>query len=509
MNKNKLLCFLGLFNFLFFIFNNTLKCEEQHVKTDTAKFELNFENAALKNVLDYITEIFDVTFLPDDAVSDEKKIKGVNDVKVTFKTYTPFTEQQVWNFLDLILEIAGLARNEMPEKSNFYRITTIAIANKSNLPTFVGTDPNELPDTERIRYVYFILNKQAKPIQDVLTKLQSKNAQVEIFQELNALILTDSSYNIKSLMQIVKLLDKTELPEVLSVLILKNADATDVAKLYESLKSKEDTFRTFGESKKTFKITQDTKVIAEPRRNALIIIGPKDTVQRLEKFVTEHIDVQIKKENQKIHTHKLNYVPAEQVANILNSVTGFGAESEAAKFGGIREGERYLSKMHFEADKQGNNLIIRGDIEDYLLVKNVIQQLDQKQPQVAVEVLIVSITLLNNRSINSQIRNKNLGKLNAQTSGFFSQGIQVNATTGSIVTNLINLAKAATIGSTVLTLGKIDVWAILGILQSTQNISIISNPFLVITNKYKASVSVGETRRAVTQTITGKHINPG
>ncbi len=489
---------------------NPIKKEKKEDKLKD-RFELNFENAALRNVLDYISDLFDVNFLPDDAITDEKKLKGINDVRVTFKTHKSFTQKQVWNFLDSILEIAGLSRIQLPGMpGNFYRITANTIANKSNLSTFFGIEPDTLPQYERIRYVYFLLNKQVAQIREVIAKFLSKNAQIEMFQELNALILTDVGYNIKAMMQIVKALDATELPEILSVLKLKNADATDVAKLYESLKGKEDLFNPFGETKKGLKITQDTRVIAEPRTNSLIIMGPKDAVQRLEKFVTEHVDKTLKNQPSKLHSHKLHYVPAEQIATILNEVTKFGAESDAGKFGGIREGEKYLNRMHFGADKDGNNLIIRGDKEDYETIKDVINQLDQMQEQVAVEVLVVAINLTKSKGTGSQIRNKNPGKLNFQTSGFGlpplgtgAQPIQVNPTANTIAANLINLAQVASSGTALLTLGKVDVWAILGLISETQEIDIIANPFLVVTNKYTSVVSVGESRRVPIGTVQG------
>ena len=136
-------------------------------------------------------------------------------------------------------------------------------------------------------------------------------------------------------MNVIKIMDSKDLPEVLSILKLKNADAGDVAKLYETLKGKDDVFNPFAE-KKGPKLTQTLKVITEPRMNALILFGPRDQVQQIEKFITDHVDIELQDIPAKIFTRKLNYVPAEQVAKILSSVVGYGAETEAAKYGGIK-----------------------------------------------------------------------------------------------------------------------------------------------------------------------------
>ena len=52
---------------------------------------------------------------------------------------------------------------------------------------------------------------------------------------MKAFVLTDKAYNIKSLMNIVKELDKVTMPQAMSVLKLRRADAKRLKKLYDSL----------------------------------------------------------------------------------------------------------------------------------------------------------------------------------------------------------------------------------------------------------------------------------
>src|SRR5262249_46783146 len=71
--------------------------------------------------------------------------------------------------------------------------------------------------------------------------------------------------------------------------------------------------------------------------------------------------------------------------------------------------------------------------------------------------------------------------------------------------NLISLATGALPGNTLITLGsdKFGIWGIFNILQTLTSAQIISNPFLVATNKQQAVVSVGELRRVVSGTVAG------
>jgi general secretion pathway protein D len=149
------------------------------------------------------------------------------------------------------------------------------------------------------------------------------------------------------------------------------------------------------------------------------------------------------------------------------------------------------------------------------MAKEIISQLDEAQPQLAIEILILSVTINDSKAIVAQLRSKEpngidglVGKnVEFQTSGFLGHGIQErsDAATGSyrLLADLVNLAKGAAAGNTILTLGSdmFGVWGIFRALQTVSNTQIISNPFLVATNKTKAKVSIGRTIRVVTSTI--------
>lgn len=483
---------------------NDLSNQKKEEKIDAIepKFDLNFENAAVKNVLDYVEGLYNISFFSDDSVISEKKPKGVDDLKVTFKTNKPISKKEILDFVDLILELSDLARVAMVGVENTFKITNIVNANKSNLPTYIGIDSKDLPDQGRIRYVYFFENRPVNQLAEIIKKLQSRTGQINTFPDSNAMIFTDDASNIKYMMNVIKVMDSKDLPEVLSILKLKNADAADVAKLYETLKGKDDIFNPFIE-KKGPKLTQTLKIITEPRMNALILFGPRDAVHQIEKFIVEHIDIELKDSPAKIFTYKLNYVPAEQVAKILSSVVAYGADTEAAKFGGIKGGEKYLSNMSFEADKQGNTLIIRGSLEDYNLIRSSIEELDKPQKQVAVEVLLISMSMDDNRTLQNQIRNKNPGKLDFQLLNQITPTVVTDAgrLTGNLLNSVVNGDYVGT-GWNLISLGKSDAWSLLDVLHFPNRTNTLAHPFLVATNKYTATVSIGTKRNVTIGTIT-------
>ena len=472
---------------------------------------INFNNASLQNIADEIASLFDITFLQDDAI---KKLdgtplgKGLADHKVSFNTHRLLNADQALNLFKTFLELAGFSMIDTYDPK-VYRITTIENANKSPLPTYINCPIESLPNNDtRIRYVLIVVNNSPKEINTTLAKMKSKQATIESFEELNALILTDKAYNIRGLVEIAKELDTGNIPEALSVMKLQDADADEVAKTIENLKQKDGGKQQWGPAKKQptiFYFPPDVKLIPS-RNNTLIILGPKEGVKRIEDFITEHIDKKLKKNYNILHVYPLNYALAEPVAEILNEVVKFGKTGQG---GQNISATNYFSEVFIQAEKQSNSLIIRANKEDFTMLQPIINGLDVQQPQVAIEVLIVDLKINKVKGLASQIRNRTDQTINWQTSGFFNNPNATpvtDPTTGSLLGNLLELVKTlntSLAGSTLLSLGKTSVWALFGILEQSTQSRVISNPFLISTNKYKATVSLGETRNVATQTITG------
>lgn len=502
------------------------KIEKEHNEStenqiyENGKIEFNFENADLQSLVKQMEELYNITFIADDNIiplaPGGKPIKGY---KISFKTQKPLTKSEAWNLFITFLDLAGFAI--VPEADpSMYRITAIPNARKSPVPVYIGVDPSTLPDNDQIiRYVYFIENSSVDTIKGVVDSLRSSISSLTILQEIKAFILTDKSYNIKMLMKIVKELDKVSMPQAMSVIQLYRADAVEVKKLYDTLTKADDrsvTARLFPARKQPTSLyfPENAKIIAEPRTNRLILLGPQDALKKIEDFVTKHVDVDPEKPFSPLHIYELKYADATTIANIMNNVTQFGKETPAGKSGGVRGGDKYFKPMTFISEPTTNTIIIRGDYEDYLKAKEAIAKLDEAQPQLAIEILILAVTVKNKKELGAQIRSKEPGvnglignRAEFQTSGFLGYGIQENtsATKGStrLLADLVDLAKNASAGNTILTLGSdlFGVWGIFRALQTVSNAQIISNPFLVATNKTKAKVSVGETRRIVTGTI--------
>ncbi len=136
----------------------------------------------------------------------------------------------------------------------------------------------------------------------------------------------------------------------------------------------------------------------------------------------------------------------------------------------MRGGDKFLKQMSFVPEESTNRLIIRGDYEDFLQVKeSIIDKLDEQQPQVAIEVLILDMQDIDTKQLGAQIRSKVPGtnsllgqNAQFQTSGLFAgnttgagivQNITSNLGATKLLGNLISLVTGAGPGNTVINLG--------------------------------------------------------
>jgi general secretion pathway protein D len=498
---------------------------------EQATIEFQFEDADLGNLITQIEELFDIKFITDDAIfplaPGAKSIKGN---KITFRTQVPFTKHQALNLFITLLDISGFT--VIPDANQkIFRIVAIPQAQRSPLPAYIGDDVKILPDSDQIvRYLYFVKNGSLENLTPIVDSLRSSASGYLVLKDLNAFLLTDKAYNIKSLISIINDLDQGTLPQSMSVLKLKRANAQDVKLLYDALikaDEKNPASRTFPTRRQatTQLFPDNARVIAEPRTNALIILGPQDAVKKIESFVLTHIDTELGAETRSpLHIYALKYADAKTIADLLSEVAQFGKNTPAGKIGGVRDGDKYLKTMSFTAEPITNRIIIRGDYDDFLQVKKVIEDLDQPQPQVSVEVLILTIDIANSKGLGAQIRSKTdsttslLGGHSGLTGPnvkFQTSGIDFGGGPSGFVTNntglgvqrllgdLVTLAVGAGIGNTAITLGAdaFGVWGIFNALNSITNTQVIANPFLTVANKQKALVEVGQQRRVISGNV--------
>lgn len=470
--------------------------EQKHEEKD---IYLNFNDTELSNFINYIAEIKKLNLIPD------KTVEG-NKISLTMRE--PLSVDGAWNIFLTIIDIAGFS---IIQVGDVHKIIPKDQKVKQPLPSYINVSADALPDNdENIRYVMFLSNLKTAESQELLESMLSAQKSVVPVQDLNAFIITDKSLNIKSALKVFRELDEIGTAETVSVIRLKNADAKDVKELLDTMIKQPEVSnlaRLLGkatESSTQF-FPQGTRIIAEERTNALILMGAPKPIKKIEEFIVNHIDTELQGAKSPLHVYELQHTDANQIKEILEAVTQQGSSDAATKYGAIRGGVKQFKAMKFDIDKDGNRLIVSStDKVDWRLVKQTIKDLDKPQPQVAIETLMVAVTVDDRKQIGGNMRIKKPNTL-GQNIGFQSavtsqDGPSLDADGTSLLGDMITQLTTQK-GLSVLTFGKSspNIWAVFSMLKEEKNASIISQPFITVGNKVKASVVVGSTKRVIAQ----------
>ncbi len=373
-------------------------------------------------------------------------------------TYLPqekeSSQDAAWNLLKTFLELSGFSLFKQEQNFTIVRNASVdgGAINREPLPVYAGVLPEELPhDDGRIIYIHYLKNlkvpevaeKDSHPLSMMLKQLLTYNASLMFDPRSNAIIIIDKASHAASIGQLLKEFDNQGMKEHVAYVPLKYLPAQEVVNVFESLKmaAGTDTIRTFirkGPKADGLNfITEDTKMVADPARNGVILMGRKANIDRIIDFIQDSLDLQEDAGESILHYYDLNYLDSVKTAPILNRIvaaalpTGEQATAESEKpplFQGVaiaalestlvkpalqtediaieQKGFEEVQKLDFIATNAGNRLLIAARQKDWHIIKKLIEQLDTPQPQVLLEVLVVEFAYDQTTNVSGTIRSK-------------------------------------------------------------------------------------------------------
>lgn len=501
------------------------KQDKNAKEKEEANIYLNFENVSLGSVLNYLAEQKNINILP---------IKELDDTKVSLTTRTPLTLTRAWNILLTLLEINNLS---IIKVGNLYRVVSSKDNGQQPLPTYSsasGTEPEDLPDSDLVvRYVYFFKNIKTDMAHGILGKMIDDAGIIEN-KDLNACIIKERCLNIKAAMKVVKALDMGGLREEIAIIALKWANAQTVEQLFKDISgsdTEDKTIRFLGptaQKEKTY-FSSATKIISDPIKNNLVLLGTSKNIARVKNFIYKYIDVPIGDAESRLHVKEIRYAKAEDLQPILTDIIKppkGTADKAVVSEGGYRVFEDVIIAAetadvgtNATARAGGNRLIIACNRDDWKRLEEFIEKLDKPQPQIAIEVMVINVQANLNRQLGAQqflLKGKAPGLgINSGQAGLefrnLSSGTGVPQTDVKApkATSYVDLANdslfPSAADSTWVSFGRAtqvgqnrdetdNIWGIIQSIYNLKNSHVISQPFLVANNYQECTVNVGETK---------------
>jgi general secretion pathway protein D len=227
----------------------------------------------------------------------------------------------------------------------------------------------------------------------------------------NALVVAATKDNLALIKQLVAELDKDYMPPVkVRIFELKYADATQVADMLSRMvQTTAPQQRGFGFffagipfeqrvlGQQQWMGLQQNVVVADPRRNAVIITTTDANMPIFEQLIAE-ID-QPADLGRLVKTYRVQNVDAQSLAQTITTIlqqqrrpTGFlffTLAGDTQRLGPLQN----LQDVTVTADNRTNTIVVTAPPAAFSAIEALIEQLDQPQPQIFIEVLIVDVTL--------------------------------------------------------------------------------------------------------------------
>src|SRR5262249_49879981 len=148
------------------------------------------------------------------------------------------------------------------------------------------------------------------------------------------------------------------------------------------------------------------RFIADARTNSVIAIAPRSTLDEMRRVV-ERLDEK-REAHGSLHTYAVRHADAEALATTLGALAkGGAADTGLAPGGGIQ----------VNADPATSTLIVQASPHDYAALREVIERLDVRRPQVLVDVLLLEAQGSRGAELGTRVLQTALGSDGAPASG--------------------------------------------------------------------------------------------
>lgn len=309
------------------------------------------------------------------------------------------TKEEAYQAFLSALNLLGLTT---VETGKVIKIMPVRTAVKGNLKTFLGSSWTPMTD-EIITQIVPLKYIDAKEIQSTLSRIVASNSMIA-YQPTNTLIISDSGYKVRRILDILELLDVQGQQAQVAIVPIRYAEAKSIAdKVSEIFKNTSATKKGAGASG-----YRSYKILTDERTNSVIIFGPPRTIADVKALVRK-FDIPLEDASRQatIHVRPLDYADARKLASTLSALaSGSNSKSQLRRppvtntqLPNAPGAPMPLAvadlgdNLKIAPDESSNSLLITGSNIAYQTINSIIRKLDIRRSQVFVEADILDVNM--------------------------------------------------------------------------------------------------------------------
>lgn len=439
---------------------------------------VNFKETDIQELIRFVAKATERTIIIDD------RVRG----KVQVISAKPVNQAELYDLFLTILDIYGFAA---VESGGITRIIPSKDARSAPVPVVKNKDNAE--SSEILTEVIQLENISAAKLIPVLRPLSPQQAHMAAYAPSNAIIISDTSANIRRIKQIIQSIDLSAVQKT-DIVPLEHASAEEVVRMLQQLQK--------SEAAKGQAETKELVLVADKRTNSVLISGDELQRQRINALIA-HLDTPLAQSGN-VKVVYLEYADAKALSEVLSRVVQNveGLSGDRAKAANANK-----AKATIEADEGTNSLIITADADLMQSLLAVVERLDIRRAQVLVEAIIVEMSGNDERDLGVEW-------LFVNDDGSYGSAL-TSGPTGSILSGIAGgtgspqagvAAAIAGTNASILGVGRLDADlsfnVVINALQSNDEANILSTPSLLTLDNEEASITVGENIPFVTGSYT-------
>lgn len=449
---------------------------------------IDFNDVDINLFIKYISELTQKNFIVD------REVKG----KVTIISPTRVSEDEAYRIFESVLEVHGFAA--IPSGSVTKIVPSVQARSKS-IATIRGESATSTED-KIITQIVPLKYAGAEEIKNLLTPLVSRNSILVAHADSGMLMITDYYSNITRLLDIIRSVDVPSGGEELAIIPLHYASAESVFKAIGQL------FVSPATGRKGIR-PETIKIIPFERTNAMIVLAPKASMQRIRDLIAR-LDANVPREEGNLRVVFLQHANAEEMVKVLMNLPSDqagskepGSTASAPVSKALSSGPAISKDIKLVADTATNSLIITGPREEYEVVADVIKKLDIPRRMVYLEALIMEVRVDKKFEIGVQWAGADgsvVGGFSGNEATPFDdlKGLTTDPGTLPAGFSLGVLTKGIKIGDVTFP----NLGAVVNAVKSDSDINVIATPQILTTDNKKASIKVGENVPYITSKNT-------
>lgn len=378
--------------------------------------------------------------------------------KISLISSKPIKPNEVYDLFLSVLEILGYSA--IPS-GNVVKI--IPNMESAEMPSVVATRQFPGKGDEVVVRIIPLENISASQLIPVVRPLLPQWSNVSAYTPGNVLIVLGRAANLKRIDKIIHDVDRASGNDI-DIVHLHQTSATQLANVLTNLQN---ATRSTGD-------TPQVSIAPDERSNSILLSGNKAARLRTRVLIAE-LDVPSAGISGNTQVVYLKYLQAKDFAPILGKIAQNIQSKDASNMGPPPSmpgstTTKPENTTSIQAEPNTNALIITAPPRLMTALTSIVTKLDIRPAQVLVESIIVEISQNDTKNLGIQWGSvgKSVAENNITTQGFLPLGI------GSV----------GIIPSTQIT-------AVLGILQQTSGVNILSTPSVVVLDNQKAVLAVG------------------